>query len=67
MRTLYRERLDAEGHLELAAREANAYASGAKFSCANLSSAGKSFHELALRWLEAGRASSAGIRPLVGA
>ena len=59
--------LIAEGSLELAAREAHAYASATKQSCANLSSEGKSFHELALRWLEAARASGAAVGASAGA
>jgi len=59
--------LISEGNLEQAAQEANAYASGRKFSCANLSSGGRSFHELALCWLEAGRASDASARASAGA
>ena len=59
--------LIAEGSLELAAREAHAYASGAKQTCANLSSEGKSFHELALGWLESARASGAAVRASAGA
>lgn len=46
---------------------ANAYATGELSSCANLSSAGKSFHQLALEWLDAGIYSHTVLRAAAGA
>lgn len=56
-----------DGNFELARQTANAYASGALTSCANIESAGKSFHQLALEWLDAGKYSGDAIRDAMGA
>jgi hypothetical protein len=44
-----------EGNLRLARDTAHAYASGALFSCSQLTVSGKSFHQFALDWLTAGK------------
>ena len=41
-----------DGDLDLAYHTANAYASGELASCATFTSGGKSFHQLALEWLD---------------
>jgi hypothetical protein len=47
-----------EGKLDIAYQTASAYAAGAVTSCADLFSYGKSFHRLALEWLDAGKDAS---------
>ena len=59
--------LISSGNLERARETANAYASGALTSCANLVSFGKSFHQLAVEWLNAGRASRLALASAAGA
>jgi hypothetical protein len=56
-----------DGNLELARQTASAYVSGALKSCAHFESAGKSFHQLALDWLDSGKYSTDAIREATGA
>jgi hypothetical protein len=46
-----------DGNLGFAYRTASSYVSGELSSCAGFTSAGKSFHQLALEWLDAGQHS----------
>ncbi len=50
--------LISSGNLDLAYETATSYASGSRTSCVDLVSFGKSFHPLAVEWLDAGRASN---------
>ena len=59
--------LISRGDLERAYETASSYACGARISCANLISSGKSFHQLAIDWLEAGRASRLALAGAAGA
>jgi hypothetical protein len=56
-----------DGDLSLAHRTASSYASGAEFSCASFVSSGKSFHQLAVEWLDAGKYSESALRAAAGA
>ncbi len=56
-----------DGNLELAYRTASAYATGSATSCVNLVSFGKSFHQLALEWLDAGKNSRIALHAAVRA
>jgi hypothetical protein len=56
-----------DGNLELAHRTASAYASGTAASYSNLTSFGKSFHQLALEWIDAGKDSNTALHAAVRA
>ena len=56
-----------DGNLSLAYSTASAFASGQQSSCANFTSMGKSFHQLALEWLDAGKHSKLAVQAAAGA
>jgi hypothetical protein len=56
-----------DGNLDLAYGAAMSYASGALSSCVNLVSSGKSFHQLAVEWMDAGRYSKLALHAAAGA
>jgi len=56
-----------DGCTAAAYRLANAYLSGESASCAGITSNGKTFHELAVAWIEAGQYARAAIDAAAGA
>ena len=56
-----------DGNIDLAHDTASSYVSGALSSCANLVSSGKSFHQLAVEWLDAGKYSKLALHAAAGA
>ena len=56
-----------DGNLDLAYDTANSYAAGVLSSCSNLVSSGKSFHQLAVEWLDAGKYSKRALHSAAGA
>jgi hypothetical protein len=54
-----------EGSEAEALELARAYSTGAKSSCAQMTSGGTSFHELAVRWIESGRCARRAINAAV--